>query len=426
MSPLPALTDLYEASRTATWEGGRRVDVHLDIERSVLDWTTPTTHGLIVLELMDTQNPSTLTVRGDSENLRRVLRNVLIMDGVLRSCPQEHHELGQFRLSSSSTAATLAIVREWIDRIVEGVTIVEAIEQGRADTSTHVLRGFWWDRKANFGDAVGPWLAAKLTQKPVVNVRATKDNPVPREGRAIALVGSIIHMINRPDVDIWGAGLMRPLSEKSLLRNLTGVRVHAVRGHLTRHELRTKLDWDVPEVLGDPALLLSRHYTANLEPAGSSKIAFVPHMSHRPSFKNINNDVLDVVDVREDLRIVVDKIASAKACVSTSLHGLIVAQSYGVPWVWLNITDAELGGGDFKFNDFFSTLEGEVPASMKVSRNDLAELDILEVARQARLPDLAIDLTRLEEAFPGISPGTPIKPPKSSILRKIKAYFPRG
>lgn len=41
--------------------------------------------------------------------------------------------------------------------------------------------------------------------------------------------------------------------------------------------------------------------------------------------------------------------------VTTSLHGLVTADSYGIPAVWTTL-EPGLGGGDFKFRDYESVI----------------------------------------------------------------------
>lgn len=412
--PTPTvLAALYDASRAAAWTRDPEVIADIELGDERLTWKVPTAYGLVSLHL---QQAGHLTATGETENLRRLLRNILVTRALLRLSPREHHVLDEAAPMNGRADRTLNVVRSWVTSIQTAIATTESIENGEAPAEDKSLRAFWWDSKPNFGDAIGPWLAGTLTERDVVNVRSAKAAP----GRTVALVGSIIHMIDRDDVDIWGAGLMRPLGEKSPLRKLAGIRVHAVRGHLTRHELQTKLGWEVPEVLGDPALLLGRHYTPRPAPPTGQKIAFVPHLSHRPRFKRkVDRQQFDVVDVREDLTLVVDAIANSSACVSTSLHGLIVAQTYGVPWVWLNITDAELGGGDFKFRDFFSTLRGATPAQVDVTSEELADLDLAAVARRCALPDLDIDLEALEAALPGKAAAIETVTPKQRLRRRL-------
>ena len=96
---------------------------------------------------------------------------------------------------------------------------------------------------------------------------------------------------------------------------------------------------------------------------------------------------LEIVDVQRDLEYVVDNISSSKACISTSLHGLIISQAYGVPWVWLEIVDDNLRGDDFKFKDFFSTLNESQVVRVRVTLQELAGLDLKVIASKASLPD---------------------------------------
>ncbi|NKX49342.1 polysaccharide pyruvyl transferase family protein, partial [Arthrobacter deserti] len=85
------------------------------------------------------------------------------------------------------------------------------------------------------------------------------------------------------------------------------------------------------------------------------------HYSHKPYFAGVKGARLNVVNVANGLERVVAQIANASHCIATSLHGIIIAHAYGVPWTWLRIGDHELHGDSFKFEDFFTVLErGEV------------------------------------------------------------------
>ncbi|GAA1451728.1 polysaccharide pyruvyl transferase family protein [Nesterenkonia lacusekhoensis] len=398
-----ALTDLLTDSVGDRSPFPQDTQVSLTTSGDSLSWEFPTAFGEVTVRATQIPAGLRLTCHGSGDENRRVLRNVLVTDALLKAAPKEHHELEVLSGRRATRRAALTTVAGWVSFICSRMQTVSQVEHGETPDED-IIRGFWWDRKANFGDAIGPWIVSTMTGRHVVNVRSTKDSPIPAVGRASALVGSIVQMINRPRVDIWGSGLMRPLSEDSGLRRRRTTEVHAVRGHLTRHELQEKLGWTVPEVYGDPALLLPRLFTPN-SPDGDRRIAFVPHMKHRTRFSTIDEAVFDVCDVRDDLTTVVSQIAGARACVSTSMHGLIVAQAYGVPWVWLNISDAPLGGADFKFEDFFSTLDssslpGGAPARVDVTSADLENLDLQAIAEKAALPSTAIDLDALEAALP--------------------------
>jgi hypothetical protein len=261
------------------------------------------------------------------------------------------------------------------------------------------LRCYWYSGNPNFGDWCGPHLLNRMTGlAPIQNGRTSS------KGRILYSVGSILGWIKRNDVDVWGSGLMRPLTEDELevRRNLTGVRIHAVRGKLTRDYLVDNVGWNVPEVYGDPALLLPRYYTAAVR-GGGGRPVILPHAVHRKYFaeyaERYKPDV-DIVDVRGDFRDVVDSNVNASAVVSSSLHGIIVAQAYGVPWIWLRVSDHALAGGDFKFDDFFTNLEDDEVPRWDVSSSDLESICLREIADSAYLPALKSSLDALEAALP--------------------------
>lgn len=266
-------------------------------------------------------------------------------------------------------------------------------EAGDFDAGTHIPM-HWYSAKLNFGDWIGPQMVQAYSGRQPI-----QSNRPGTGARMLCSVGSILGWINRHNVDVWGSGLMRPLTPKEIdvRKRLRGIKIHAVRGRLTRRELQESLGWEVPEVYGDPALLLPDIILPR--EAKHHETAVVPHYVHLPK---INHEVISgrVIDVRNDVKSVVEQLAGAKAVVSSSLHGLIVAQAYGVPWVWMDITDHQLGGKDFKFEDFFSCLDREAVSRVQITKDELATIDLAALARQATLPELQINLDLLRDAFP--------------------------
>ena len=64
-----------------------------------------------------------------------------------------------------------------------------------------------------------------------------------------------------------------------------------------------------------------------------------------------------VINVRRHPSAVIRDIASCGAILSSSLHGLVVADSYGIPAAWTS-GSPPLTGGDFKFQDYASAFHG--------------------------------------------------------------------
>jgi hypothetical protein len=153
-------------------------------------------------------------------------------------------------------------------------------------------------------------------------------------------------------------------------------------------------------------MLLPRFYSPKPRADANGKIAIVPHYAHKKHFDSLQDEGVHVVDVQEDPDTVVDQIAASQQCLSTSLHGIIVAQAYGIPWVWLRISGERLLGGDFKFEDFFTVINR---ASVRVGIIDPASATgpcSKALADFAYLPKNKFTFTPLLESFPYRSLGT--------------------
>lgn len=385
-----------------------------------LTWQISTHVGEVDLVARESDRRLSLQCSSADPLTARSLRAMLVTKATLTAEPEEHHVLAEVPARSAGAAGR--IVREamvWADTFTSLAAREATVHEGSTSHQHSLAQGIWYDRRPNFGDAVGPWLVATMTGKDVVNVRRTRETPTKARGRATLLVGSIIQTVNRNNVDIWGSGLMRALSPDQVkaFSRLRNIRVHAVRGELTAAELRNKLGWDVPEVYGDPALLLPRHLP--VEPSGDH-LVLVPHLKHRAVMGDLHSPGLVTADVRDDLETVVTQIASARVCISTSLHGIIVAQAYGVPWLWLNVTDSPVDGRDFKFDDFFTTVDASAVSRADVPLAEVPDLNISDLARAATLPELRTDLDRLEASLPvrraRAEPQTP-HPPRPAVRR---------
>jgi hypothetical protein len=62
-----------------------------------------------------------------------------------------------------------------------------------------------------------------------------------------------------------------------------------------------------------------------------------------------------VVNVHQTAERVIREIAASGVVISTSLHGLVIADAYGIPAVWTTL-EPPLGGGAFKFHDYESVI----------------------------------------------------------------------
>ncbi len=159
--------------------------------------------------------------------------------------------------------------------------------------------------------------------------------------------------MNKP-FHIWGTGLMHQYEniEQNTVRPLI---IHALRGEKTRKRLSEILGSDISCILADPGLL-----SPLLVKSSEKKwcIGIVPHYVDKD--EEIFKKMLEyypnskIIDVQDETKHVLKELSMCKYIISTSLHGLIIADSYGIPNCWCEISDKILGNR-FKFHDYFSS-----------------------------------------------------------------------
>ncbi|GGM18699.1 polysaccharide pyruvyl transferase family protein [Promicromonospora citrea] len=171
-------------------------------------------------------------------------------------------------------------------------------------------------RVNNVGDLLGPALVARLLAEHGVD-------PARGAARRLLTVGSILHLAGPGDV-VWGSGVNG--KEADLPPGLD-LDVRAVRGPLT-HRLLREAGVAVPAVFGDPALLWGRFWPREAYADGPWRsVGFVPNLHdvhrHRADPR--------VIAPQGELHAVVGQIARCDLVVATSLHGIVLAESFGIP-----------------------------------------------------------------------------------------------
>lgn len=208
---------------------------------------------------------------------------------------------------------------------------------------------YWWDGHPNFGDALTPWV---LARHGIVAVHTPLS-----EARAVG-IGSLVDQLPQDfDGTIWGSGLLRDTEPR-----LPRARVLAVRGPLTRDRLG--LGEDV--VLGDPGLLVGRHVRRSVP---HWQLGVVPHSLHHADIaleRLGRQSGVRVIDVRSTPSVVMGQIARCGAILTTSLHGLIVADALEIPAAWTQ-REPILWGGDFKFRDYEAVVSPGVSREIQIN-----------------------------------------------------------
>lgn len=220
----------------------------------------------------------------------------------------------------------------------------------------------WWtgENGKNWGDALNPILAKEISKKDIKFVKLLDITNTFR----YYMIGSVLQFVSSENSIVWGTGF---ISSDSKLK-VKPKKICAVRGKLTR-ELLLKQGYECPEIYGDPALLYPLYYKPKINK--KYKIGVLPHYvdyNHEWVKKiKTNKDVL-VINILEDVNKVVDDILSCECIISSSLHGLIAADSYNIPSIWVEFSDKVTGNG-FKFRDYFSSVNRIDTTPIKIDTN---------------------------------------------------------
>lgn len=231
---------------------------------------------------------------------------------------------------------TLVMFKYWLIQFFSRTPVLLAVAISRYKT-----------KNSNWGDDVSIILTKLLSGRPVIPYRHSYSSST-----NIASIGSIIQTYTGEKSIIWGSGII----SKEIIVDKKPKKVLAVRGPLTREVLLSQ-GINCPEIYGDPALLFPALYNPPISP--KYKYGIIGHHSEVSSatFKKyvhrFGNDAL-FIDITKYGKWTdfIDKIKLCKAIISSSLHGIIMADAYGVPNLWAQFEFIVQDGG-FKFHDYF-------------------------------------------------------------------------
>lgn len=231
---------------------------------------------------------------------------------------------------------------------------------------------YWWSPKRrlfgllsggeNFGDLLGPYIVEHM-----LNLRHKSVDQISVAGKLLS-IGSVMHFANSGDV-VWGSGINGKISLDEL--NFDSLDIRAVRGPETASILRGR-GLSVPEIYGDPGVLTSIFWPRNISPV-SGKVVYIPHF--RESEEEISAKGVSILHPRLPVDVFIDKLQEAEKVITTSLHGYILAESYGIPAVLLENTSGET---DFKYRDYFLGTGRNIPILLN-SLDEAMDVDGVEV-----------------------------------------------
>lgn len=243
-------------------------------------------------------------------------------------------------------------------------------------------------RHGNWGDELSRLVLSTLTGVPVEYALLTTAH--------ILACGSLAQELT-PDYEgyVWGTGLMFR-DRYALAPNAT---ICALRGKLTAMRC-SYARHDTP--LGDVGILCSHLWPITEGYHAPHRLGIVPHYVDYDnagvgSFLRKNPDAI-VIDPCAPVMKVLNQIRSCQHIISSGLHGLVAADSYGIPNAWARWSD-KVAGGDFKFHDHVSIFDIETVTPIPFSMDDTTETLIARINWHGG-PGLAERQRDLLEAFP--------------------------
>jgi hypothetical protein len=212
----------------------------------------------------------------------------------------------------------------------------------------HTVKAYWWNQVPNFGDTMAPLLLEHFAE-----VKVEWDTI---SHSSIASVGSILeHIPPLWDGYILGSGRLIENSRLQLQQLKSGVtaKILAIRGPLSAKGIPGSFAIGDPGILADELVgLQEKQWDLGIVPHWQDKelaARFIPLIQKPYTTK--------VIDPTGDPLEVIRQIGACRKIVTSSLHGMIVADGFAIPRRVEMCPKLTKDGGDFKFRDYSASIK---------------------------------------------------------------------
>ena len=266
---------------------------------------------------------------------------------------------------------------------------------------------FYFDSVSNFGDLLNIDLIEGLSGQKIKQKWVGKAE--------VVAIGSLLQMLVIPKMTlkkklslllrkpliVYGTGFIEDTPDKNVVRKLD---IRAVRGKASLAKLcelkHVKISKNV--VIGDPGLLASLLIDSS-KIEKKYDLGIIPHYvdAENPLLKKIKVKNSIVLDIKQPPYILLSQMAQCKCIISSAMHGLIAADSLGIPNVRMILSD-KITGGDYKYNDYYSAFGIKNHNRFDLRKESFTEKDLSELPGKYQIkPDLVRrKKTELLKAFP--------------------------
>jgi hypothetical protein len=238
------------------------------------------------------------------------------------------------------------------------------------------LKVYWWrlneDRggAGNFGDEITKEIIEKVFKRRVEWAQF--------EHCQLVGTGSIIEEVAENKGDnkpyLWGSGFIQP---GSLTISSDDFKILGVRG---KESLKRVQSPRSTTFIGDPGLLASR--LLSKKPKKQYRVGIVPHYVDYDSVTGSQLAVKAGIHILNPLwpcTKMAEEMAKCDTLLSSSLHGLIFADSLSIPNLHVKFSDGKIKGGLYKFNDYYSVYS--LPRYQQIEVADLEDQTAEEIAQ---------------------------------------------
>lgn len=217
----------------------------------------------------------------------------------------------------------------------------------------------YFDGVLNAGDQINVDIFEWVTGRTVYNTKS-------RLFKHYLGVGSILFYSNERSV-IWGSGFIDENTPRGMLKF---DKVVALRGELSRHTLDKKNKYKFDGPLGDPALLMPRIFNPGVKK--KYRVGIVPHYAQQKFVASIScscGDDVKIIDIKSSGQEFIKSLLECEVIISSSLHGLILSDAYGIQNCWVQFQNG-INGGQFKFRDYYSTTNCDRPEAVSINNQE--------------------------------------------------------
>lgn len=159
-----------------------------------------------------------------------------------------------------------------------------------------------------------------------------------------------------------------------------------------------KQGFSCPEVYGDRGLLVPKFYNPNVKK--NFKLGIVVHYVDKNNkiIKVLKNKYIEdilFIDIQGNWREVIDNINKCEIIASSSLHGIITADAYNIPSLWIKLSD-KVPGGNFKFHDYMLSVGRKQLEPFLLNK----EYKLIDIINSVEDYKVNIDLEKLINSCP--------------------------